>query len=87
MLGSPCKEKSSLWIGTVVVISSSKDTTSPSALIDFRDIVSKLLTVILAAKISMLSVAVVSQPGEFKIGTTSTSQYVGELSSLIAFTS
>ena len=63
MLGSPCKEKSSLWIGTVVVTASSKDTTSPSALIDLKDVVSKLLTVTLAAKISIASVTVEVQPG------------------------
>ena len=69
------------------MISSSKDTTSPSALIDFRLVVSKLLTVTFAALILIVSAAVVSQPGEFRIGTTSISQYVGELSSSIVFTS
>ena len=68
-------------------MSSSKDTTSPSALIDFKVVVSNWLTVMFAALILIVSVAVVFQPGEFKIGTTSTSQYVGELSSLIVFTS
>ena len=79
MLASPCKEKSILTIGIVEVISSSTDTTSPSALIDFRVVVSKVKNVAVAALMLIVSpVATDVQPTDPKTGITVTSQYVGD---------